>query len=146
MQPIDLLLAHAAATWALVGLIWMVQIVQYPGFAHVGATEFANFHEQHLSRITWIVAFLMGAELLTGLALLLDRPAGVSTASLWFGMGLIGVNWACTAFVSVPLHARLTKLDRTAQSALVRTNWLRTIAWTLRGAWILFALRAALAA
>ena len=32
-----LLAAHAAATWALVGLIWTVQVVHYPLFALVGA-------------------------------------------------------------------------------------------------------------
>ncbi len=145
MQAMDVLLAHAAATWAMVGLIWMVQIVQYPGFANVGANEFVRFHEHYSRRITWLVALLMGTELLTGLVLLLDRPAAISTTSLWFGLSLIGVNWACTAFVSVPLHARLNGRDFTAHRDLVRTNWIRTFTWTLRGIWILIVLRAATA-
>lgn len=145
MQTTDVLLAHAAATWAMVGLIWMVQLVQYPGFAHVGGNEFVRFHEHHSRRISRPVAFLMGTELLTGLALLLDRPANLSTTSLWFGLSLIGVNWACTAFVSIPLHSRLSGRDFTAHEALVRTNWIRTFAWTLRGIWVLIVLRAATA-
>ena len=29
--------AQAAATFAMTGVIWLVQLVQYPGFARVGA-------------------------------------------------------------------------------------------------------------
>lgn len=34
--PGALLLVHAAATWAMVGLVWFVQVVHYPLFAQVG--------------------------------------------------------------------------------------------------------------
>jgi len=39
-----LLASQAAATFAMTGLIWLVQLVQYPGFARVGTAEFAEFH------------------------------------------------------------------------------------------------------
>ena len=131
-------------TWALVGLIWTVQLVQYPGFAYVGEAEFGSFHQHHSVRITWIVAPLMVSELASGLALLWFRPPGVSQLALWMGSALIGVNWACTALVAVPLHKRLNGPNAKAQTALVATNWIRTAAWSARGVWTLFALRGAL--
>ena len=144
VHAIDLLLLHMAVTWALVGLIWTIQLVQYPAFALVGGTEFAAFHEHHSGRITWIVGPLMACELLSGLALLWDRPSGLSVTLLGTGLLLIAVNWAWTAFVAVPLHRRLGGRVLQAQSKLVATNWVRTAAWSARGAWALVAMRAAI--
>ena len=146
MDDPTLLLIHAAATWALVGLIWIVQLVQYPLFARVGEREFRGFHQAHCDRIVWIVAPLMGTELLTGIGLVLAPPEALGAARAWIGLGLIGVCWAMTAFVSVPLHARLGAGRRSgAQERLVWTNWIRTAAWSARGVLLLVVLRAALA-
>ena len=148
LLAIDLLLLHMAVTWALVGLIWTVQLVQYPAFAldpqafHLRAI--AAFHEHHSGRITWIVGPLMACELLSGLALLWDRPSGLSGTLLGMGLLLIAVNWAWTAFVAVPLHRRLGARVLQAQSKLVANNWVRTAAWSARGAWALVAMRAAI--
>ena len=49
-----LLAIHAAATWALVGLIWTVHVVHYPLFAAV-KTGFRAYHEAHMQRITLVV-------------------------------------------------------------------------------------------
>ena len=144
MHDTDILLIHTAVTWALVGLIWTIQLVQYPGFAHVGPAQFSSFHEHHSSRITWIVAPLMVGELLTAIALLGNRPVGISQGALWAGLALIGLNWTCTAFVAVPLHKRLSGRDPRPQGALVATNWIHTITWSARGAWTLLAMRGAL--
>ena len=142
-NPVDLLLLHAAVTWALAGLIWTVQVVQYPGFALLGDVEFPDFHTHHSARITWIVGPLMLVELLTGLALFPVRPPGVGSGLLWTGLVLIAINWAATAFVAVPLHAELARGVRRAQRRLVLTNWIRTVAWSARGVISLIALRAA---
>lgn len=141
---IDLFLLHAAATWALVGLIWTVQLVQYPGFALVGGRELSLFHEHHSRSISWVVAPLMGCELLTGLALFGERPPGLSTTFLVAGLAPIALNWIWTAFVAIPLHQRMSPRAPRAQRRLVATNWVRTAAWSARGAWVLVALRGVL--
>ncbi len=146
MSAFDLLLVHVALTWALVGLIWTIQLVQYSSFAYVGAAEFAGFHDHHSKRITWIVAPLMGGELLTGLALFLAGPDGLSAGLLWIGLAPMALNWAWTFWVAVPLHARLSVPEPRLMQALVRANWVRTAAWTGRGLWTLVAVRAALGA
>ena len=142
----DLLLLHLAATWALVGLIWTVQLVQYPGFLLVGRPDFAAYHEHHASRITWIVGPLMGTEGLTGLALFWADVPGLSTPFLTAGFALIVLNAAWTAFVAVPLHGSLGGRAEANKRRLVTTNWVRTAAWSARGVWTLVAVRAALAA
>jgi hypothetical protein len=125
------LLVHLTATWALVGLIWVVQCVQYPLYEQVGGEEFRAFHAQHCRRITWVVGPLMLAELTSGLGLLWLAP---SQPALWLGFGLLLLIWASTAFLQVPLHDHLAKgQDIVAIRRLVRSNWLRTLAWTARG-------------
>ena len=134
------LIVHVAATWFLVGLIWTVQLVQYPGFRRVGEAELAAYHAHHCSRIAWIVAPAMGLELVTGIGLALDPPADVPTWLVHAGLALIAVIWTATAFVSVPLHSRLSARNGAAIGALVATNWIRTLAWTARGVGVLFVL------
>ena len=45
-----LALVQAAATWALVGLIWTMQIVHYPLFAKVGRSDYPAWQKSHMRR------------------------------------------------------------------------------------------------
>lgn len=122
---------HLAVTWALVGVIWVVQLVLYPAFARVPAAAFPEYHAHHTRAITWVVAPLMLLEVATA-AWLLAR----GFRAPWFLSSLLplAVNWASTAFVQVPLHGRLARaFDAEAHRRLVGTNWVRTAAWTARG-------------
>lgn len=144
MTPL-VLLVHAAATWAMVGVIWMVQLVQYPGFRLVGAEAFRAYHAQHSTRISMIVGPLMLVEGLASLALLRWRPEGVGLAPVLAGLVLLAVALGTTAFVSVPLHGVLSGgLDAAAADRIVATNWIRTVAWTARGGLALWLLWVAL--
>ncbi len=49
---IPVLVIHAAITWALVGLIWTIQVVHYPLLKNVGQAEFVAYHDRHMSLIT----------------------------------------------------------------------------------------------
>ena len=80
----------------------------------------------------------MVLELATAVWLVLDRPAVFPLWAVVAGVVLVGVIWASTAFVQVPLHARLAVFDPDAQARLVATNWVRTAAWTLRAGLVLW--------
>ena len=56
-----LLRVHVGATWALVGLIWFVQVVHYPLFASVGPGEFAHYEAQYTRRTARVVGVIMPA-------------------------------------------------------------------------------------
>lgn len=129
----SLLVAQAAVTTFLCGLIWAVQVVHYPLFARVGRETFAAYEREHQSRVTWIVMPTMLAELAIAAWLTLKIPAALPAASAWLGMALVGLIWLVTWWASVPSHRILsTGFETTAHRRLVRTNWLRTGAWTLR--------------
>lgn len=131
-----LLAVHCAATWALVGLIWTVQLVHYPLFAQVGTDTFRAYHARHTRNITLIVAPLMAAELLTAVLLFLRSAREpwllASFAPLLF-------NWLATWRVQIPLHDRLAAgFDAEVHRRLVASNWWRTLAWTTRGGCLLY--------
>ena len=136
------LLLQLGTTLPLVGLIWFVQIVAYPLFARVGAAEFATYHAAHSRLITWVVAPLMLGELLGALASVFSRERPLSREIAVLGAVLAIATWLLTLLVSVPQHAVLAGgFDGRAHAMLVGTNWLRTAAWTTRGALLLWVMR-----
>ncbi len=128
-----LVAVQAGATWAMTGVIWMVQLVQYPGFGRVGRADFAAFHAHHCRSIGFVVGPLMVVELLTAVLLAwAGQPA-------WFWQAMLGVLlviWLSTGCWQGPLHGRLAREGPRAElvRALVRGNWLRTVLWTVRAA------------
>lgn len=128
------LLAHIASTLFMVGLIWFVQIVHYPLFADVTEQHFSNYELRHNRLTTWVVAPPMLVELVTATMLFWFRPAGVSRWAVNSGFALVAVIWISTALLQVPCHDALVKgFQAFVHQRLVATNWIRTVAWSLRG-------------
>jgi hypothetical protein len=137
-----ILVAQVTSTWAMVGLIWFVQVVHYPLMGLVGP-GFKEYERCHMSRTKWIVAPLMLTELSTNL-LLFWRPGGLNRGFLAVGLLLLSAIWLSTFLLQVPQHQRLARgFDVLAHQRLVSSNWLRTFAWTLRGIWALWLLASA---
>lgn len=127
-------LIHLGGTWALVGLIWFVQLVHYPLFAEVDRQAFHRYEAQHTRRTGWLVGALMPVEALTAVWLLVGPPIGVSRVWLLLGLLLIAALWLTTLLVHVPLHRALSAgFDADLIRRLVATNWIRTLLWSLRG-------------
>jgi len=129
-EPI--LLAHAFATLAMVGLIWFVQVVHYPLFARVGSESYTAYQTAHMRRTSFVVGPLMLTELAAALLIVLGdwapRPIAIA------GLVLLAIAWLSTFFLQVPRHAKLERgFDPRAAASLVATNWIRTVAWTARG-------------
>ena len=132
-MPNIILIANAAATLFMAGVIWIVQIVHYPLFAEVGEAGYASYQKSHEFLITFVVGPPMLIELVTAAALLRYRPPAISQTMGWIGFLLVIVLWASTAFLQVPCHNRLHEsFDASAHAFLVTSNWVRTIAWTAR--------------
>lgn len=128
-----LFLIHLMSTLCMTGIIWFVQVVHYPLFAEVGQTGFARYELLHQRWTGWVVAPLMLIELGTAIGMIAIGNTWPHAASLWIGLGLLLLIWGSTFFIQVPLHTQLgAGSDEAAIRRLVRSNWIRTIAWTLR--------------
>jgi hypothetical protein len=113
----------------LAGLIWTIQLVHYPAFRYVDAQKFTEFAQFHQKWITPLVALPMVLELLSSLALLWYKPSHLMAICFVFVL----VIWGTTFFMSIPLHAKLSEgFDLDTIDRLITSNWLRTIAWTLK--------------
>ena len=137
-----LLIAHAACTWAMTGLIWLVQVVHYPLFALVGASAFPGYHAAHTRLVALVVAPLMIVEAGAAVWIVVSRVDDAWVA--WTGLTLVAVVWLATFGLAVPRHDALMRdgYDLAVIESLVATNWVRTVAWTLRAAVAAWMLRA----
>ena len=128
-----LLVAQAIATWYMVGVIWMVQLIHYPLMARVGRDHFVEYERLHTAGMGFVVIPAMLVELFT--AVVWVRFASERDAIwCWCGLGLVALIWLSTFLVQVPLHEQLSQaFDPTAHHRLVVSNWVRTVAWTVRG-------------
>lgn len=124
------LLSHVATTWTLVGLIWTIQCVHYPMFRWVGREAFARCHAAHTQQISWLVGPLMLLEVAVA-----GWLVWLGLRDLLFVSGLVclAAVWISTGLIQVPLHDRLSQgYDAELVERLIRSNWIRTIAWTVR--------------
>ena len=95
---------------------------------------YSDYQHRHMQRTGWVVGPPMLVEAVTAIWLVLQRPVGMTALQVWSGASLLVVIWLSTALLQVPSHQRLLSgFDATAHRRLVATNWLRTVAWTLRG-------------
>jgi hypothetical protein len=134
-------LVHFAANWFLIGLCWLVQRVQYPLMGRVGVEHFTAYEQAHVSRIGPIVGPIMLIEAGSGLLLLVFGGEAFRGPAFVAAFALLVLIWLSTFLLQVPLHGRLSKgFDAAAHASLVRTNWIRTLAWSVRGGLLLWIL------
>jgi len=140
------LLACVFSTFAMTGLIWLIQLVNYPLMSLVSEDHFVAYEAAHCRRISPVVLPLMTCELVTS-GWFCIRPISGVDAELIAGGMLVVLLWASTFLVQVPLHARLEKgFCRKAWKRLVFSNWIRTALWSARSllmAWVVWQVSAA---
>lgn len=123
-----LLPLYDSVNFGLLVLIWLVQIIIYPGMHGWDKSAFIELHRGYSLRISLIVGPLILTQALLGLRQLIKTPDLISTAQILLIVSVLAV----TALVSVPLHYRLSSGYRTRDvDKLIQTNWLRTAGWSL---------------
>lgn len=127
----SILILNLFSSFFLCGLIWSVQLVHYPFFEFSEPSRFTDAMNFHQLRISFIVIPVMLAELISScwLTITLSEPFWVHAG----GLVLVLAIWIITFFLQVPLHSNLKLRYSTEQvQKLVRSNWWRTILWTLK--------------
>jgi hypothetical protein len=128
-----LLLLAFGATCFNTGLIWIIQLVHYPGFLKIGREGYDAYQAFHMRSISWIVGPSMLLEAIsTGLLLFYLKELPL-TALFYCSLFLLLTIWVNTAFFAVPAHNKLLSgYNVEAINNLVNVNWWRTFAWTAR--------------
>ncbi len=125
-----LYLFNIAVSWGLLVLIWLVQVIIYPGLFRISSKEFVKYHSWYTIRITAIVLPLMICEvIITAGWLILDKVTIFSAIAAFF----VVFVWLSTFMLQVPIHKQLQSgKDKTLIRRLVKTNWIRTFAWSMK--------------
>ena len=115
----SVLVVAVSASLVALGIESYVLTVAYPLFAVVGDAEFRAMHALHSERITWTIGPALlgafGANALLAAAPPPGAPRWLPIVAAIAGGAVLGI----TAFVQVPLHARLGETGR--DLALIRT-------------------------
>ncbi len=142
MSPLTAILAaQAIASGMMAGIIWFVQAVHYPLFAAV-PDDGGGYARENQRRTAWVVLPPMLIEAAAAAWLVAEPPAAVGRGPAVVGLVIVGLLWASTLAVQMPLHGRLARDGHAPAvvAALVRSNWPRTVLWTVRAvlaAWML---------
>ena len=121
---------NVVVSWGLVVLIWLVQIIIYPSFREIPEANFTKYHRWYGLRICLFVIPLMAFEILflISLALKTNWPFIVYISLL-----MVGIVWLSTFLMQIPIHLKLgIKKDVFLIEKLVKTNWIRTMAWSIK--------------
>jgi formate hydrogenlyase subunit 4 len=115
---------------AIFGIIWLVQLLQYPGFLYVDRKNFKQAMTHHQDRISIVILPLMLSELFLGVWLVFNSYSVAHLITLI----LILLIWVLTFTVQVPIHKNFLKegFNEERIKYLVKSNWSRTILWTIK--------------
>lgn len=116
--------------WALFGVIWIVQLVVYPGFRRIEKSRFVAWHSRYLKVMGYLVGPLMIGQLC--FAIWNAFTVGQWISSHTHYLGLVALTWIATFRMVVPIHDNLQ--DRGNEPKLIKqlvlANWPRTVLWS----------------
>ncbi len=137
-----LILVQVLTTFFMTGLIWVIQIVHYPLFAYIGKDEFIAYEKKHSKLISFIVAPMMLIELASAIIIIISDYF-ISDLYILFTIAflLLIIIWISTMLIQVPQHRILSsRYDLKAIKDLAKSNWIRTICWSLRSVILMYIL------
>jgi len=122
------------ASGMMAGIIWFVQVVHYPLFAAVSGPDAPAYARENQQRTSLVVLPPMLVEAAAAGWLAASPPPAIGRGPALAGLVLVALLWLSTLAVQMPLHGRLATDGHMAATvtALVRSNWPRTILWTAR--------------
>ena len=123
------LMVGLVSTLFMTGLVWFVQLVQYPLLEAVSGRSHTEYQRRHMVRTLALVTIPMLVEAAGAVGLVIVAPAPAT----WIGLALVAVIWASTLAFQAPQHFELLAAwSPPVHRALVRDNWIRTVAWSAR--------------
>ena len=128
-------------TFLLTGLIWSIQLVSYPLFSLVDREKFCDFERKFQKKISFLLFPWMVLECFFSILMLTVAKEGVDkivTCLLFIPLLFI---WFSTFCLQIPEHVELSNgFNFKNLKRLTLTNWIRTVAWTVRSGLLLWLL------
>tara|TARA_B110000495_G_scaffold197965_1_gene209043 strand:- start:1512 stop:1895 length:384 start_codon:yes stop_codon:yes gene_type:complete len=113
----------------MLGLIITTQVVSYPMFHFVNKNNFSTYHNNYVNYVSTVVIPTMVLELGFSILLFLIYKSISFFIPLFINIMIL----ITTYFIQVPIHNILgQKFNKQAIDRLIKTNWLRTLLWTVK--------------
>ena len=120
---------HFVSTSLMVGIIWVIQLLQYPAFHFIKESDYVEFQHFHMQRISFIVVPVMILELFSAFMLVYYFRSNLLILCLIILLFI----WLITFVFFTKLHQSLLDgYDKKIVDKLVKINWSRTVLWSLR--------------
>lgn len=121
---------HSLIDLGMCVTLWVVQLVIYPSFLFIKDCQLVDWHRAYTFRVSFIIMPLMISQLALVTMSILSTSASLID---WLILVLVITCWLLTFFISVPMHRKIEhgNLDIKVRQRLIKTNWPRTILWTL---------------
>ena len=115
--------------FGLVVLIWLVQLIIYPGFCMMRSEDLLKWHPKYTGRVSLIVIPLMLGQLF----IVVYQVWSEASAILLVTLTIVLLIWLITFLFFVPAHNKIGKgdFDQHRLRKMVRINWWRTALWSL---------------
>lgn len=115
--------------FGLLILIWMIQLIVYPGFAYYETRNLIEWHKKYVSNFRFIVMPLMLGQLGISIYEVITFCNLYAISSLT----IIILIWISTFLQFVPMHSNISKgiVHKSVLKQLVHKNWIRTFLWSL---------------
>ncbi|WP_442846343.1 hypothetical protein [Leeuwenhoekiella sp. H156] len=129
----DLQIIRLLFDFGMVVLIWLVQLVIYPGLCYYNLNDIGIWHQKYTPRVSYVVMPLMVGQLLIAI-IQVNRNADLYTI---MSLSAVLILWLSTFLQFVPLHSKIsgkTNCEGIPQK-LVKRNWFRTVLWSLVFLW-----------
>ena len=118
----------------MTGLCWFVQIVHYPLFKDIPKESFPLYQRKNYNTAIITIPTMI-VEMISGLYLIYIFGSKL----LILNMILFGLIMVSTMILQVPTHLKLKDHpNEKSFNFLIRTNWIRTILWTIRSGVLIY--------
>lgn len=131
-----ILLVQVLTTWTLLGILWFVQVVHYPLFRRI-KENFVQYERANLRKTAALLLPLLFIDLITNVMLVISLEKGPYTFLISFALAMNIITWFSAFFFQIEQHHELSMhFSKNIIHKLVKTNWVSTIAWTVKAALI----------
>jgi hypothetical protein len=125
------LLIQAGTSSFMAGLIWTMQLLNYPLLALISPADVPRYEQSHNRRFGLLVIPGVIVTAATSVVMLITRPTTVPLAVPVTTLALLAGILVSTVLHGAKAHTRLAQaFDPSVHIMLVRTNWVRTTAWS----------------
>ncbi|MDE0846911.1 MAG: hypothetical protein ACJ05G_10535 [Actinomycetota bacterium] len=126
-----IVLASVTSAAFMAGVLWIIQVVHYPLLREVPVKSIVEISHRHQSLIIRVVGPVMVIEAASSALAFLVVPSDALPIA-FISFCFLAVAVSVTLFQAVPLHAKIGRGESELIPKLIKVNWIRTAAWSIR--------------